>query len=240
MTKLHCLAVDDEPFALDILADDIRRIPELDLVKARSAYEAKKLLDYSQFDLIFLDIQMPGISGLQFLTELQAPPLVILTTAFDQYALKAFELNVVDYLLKPISFERLALAVQRAISLHQLRTTKAHERANQSDFLLIKSGYHTQRIAYDDILYVEGMKDYVKIYTSSKKQPVLTRMNVKAIELLLPVHLFSRIHQSFIVSLNKVELFQKKKLRIGNQEFPIGARFANDFYDKIGSKIRLG
>ncbi|WP_332368589.1 LytTR family DNA-binding domain-containing protein [Spirosoma telluris] len=166
--------------------------------------------------------------------------MVILTTAFDQYAIKAFELNVVDYLLKPIPFERLELAVQRAILLHQLRTSKANEEVNQSNFLLIKSAYHTQRIAYDDILYVEGMKDYVKIYTSSRKHPILTRMNVKAIESLLPVHLFSRIHQSFIVSLDKVDVFQKKKLRIGNQEFPIGPRFADDFYHKIGSKIRLG
>ncbi|WP_414617438.1 LytR/AlgR family response regulator transcription factor [Dyadobacter sp. 32] len=211
MDKIRCLAVDDEPFALEILADDIRKIDTLNLVRTcRSAIDARRVLDYLDFDLIFLDIHMPGLSGLQLLSQMQNPPMVILTTAFEQYAVKAFELNVIDYLLKPISFERLVAAAGKALALHLLKVPQKKS-VDEQAALFVKSEYQTIKILFSDILYIEGMKDYVKIFTISKCNPVLTRMNVKGIHALLPADRFCRVHQSYIVSIEKIEVLQKKK-----------------------------
>jgi DNA-binding LytR/AlgR family response regulator len=229
MDRIRCLAVDDEPFALEILADDIGKIESLNLVKTcRSAVDARRVLDYMDFDLIFLDIHMPGLSGLQLLSQMQDPPMVILTTAFEQYAVKAFELNVLDYLLKPISFERLVSATAKAMSMHQLRMP--HQKSiDEQAALYVKSEYQTIKISYSDILYIEGMTDYVKIFTSSRANPLLTRMNVKGIHALLPADRFCRVHQSYIVSIEKIEAFQKRKIWVAQKEIPIGNQFCDSF-----------
>ncbi|MBE9463853.1 LytR/AlgR family response regulator transcription factor [Dyadobacter subterraneus] len=228
MDKIRCLVVDDEPFALEILADDIGKIETLELVRTcRSALDARRVLEFQEFDLIFLDIQMPGLSGLQLLSQMQNPPMVILTTAFEQYAVRAFELNVIDYLLKPISFERLLAATGKALSLHQLRMPQ-RKSAEQQGALYVKSEYQTVKILYSDILYIEGLKDYVKIFTISRPGPVLTRMNVKGIYALLPADRFCRVHQSYIVSIEKIEAFQKKKIWVAQKELPIGNQFTDN------------
>ena len=236
MDKMRCLVVDDEPFALEILADDISKLNELNLIKTcRSAYEVIRILDMVDIDLIFLDIQMPGLSGIQLIPQLKNPPLIILTTAFERFAVAAFELNAVDYLLKPIPLKRLASAVDKAYFLHQIRTAQANSGdEEQTGAICVKSEYKTVKIFYSDILYVEGMKDYVKIYTATRTNPVLTRMNVKGMQSLLPANLFCRVHQSYIVSIAKVEKFQKKKLWISQKEIPISDRFPCDFKDGIG------
>lgn len=222
------MVVDDEPFALEILADDISKIKTLDLVRTcRSALDAKRVLDYMDFDLIFLDIQMPGLSGLQLLSQMHKPPMVILTTAFEQYAVKAFELNVVDYLLKPISFERLIAATDKAFSMREMKIQRQHS-ADPQAALYVKSEYQTIKILHSDILYVEGLKDYVKIFTISRSAPLLTRMNVKGILSLLPDHLFCRVHQSYIVSIEKIEAFQKRKIWITDKEIPVGNQFCKN------------
>jgi len=222
------MAVDDEPFALEILADDISKIKTLDLVRTcRSALDARRVLDYMDFDLIFLDIHMPGLSGLQLLSQMQKPPMVILTTAFEQYAVKAFELNVIDYLLKPISFERLIAAADKALSMRQLKTPQQLATDGQAA-LYVKSEYQTIKILHSDILYIEGLKDYVKIFTVSRSTPVLTRMNVKGILALLPGDVFSRVHQSYIVSIEKIDAFQKRKIWIADKEIPIGNQFCDN------------
>ncbi len=229
MDKIRCLAVDDEPFALEILADDIRKIETLNLVRTcRSAIDARRVLDYLDFDLIFLDIHMPGLSGLQLLSQMQNPPMVILTTAFEQYAVKAFELNVIDYLLKPISFERLVAAAGKALALHLLKVPQKKS-VDEHAALFVKSEYQTIKILFSDILYIEGMKDYVKIFTISKSNPVLTRMNVKGIHALLPADRFCRVHQSYIVSIEKIEVLQKKKIWVAQKEIPIGNQFCDNF-----------
>jgi DNA-binding LytR/AlgR family response regulator len=239
MHKIRCLAVDDEPFALEILADDISRIETLNLVRTcRSAPDAIRVLDFVDFDLIFLDIHMPCISGLQMLSQLQNPPMVILTTAFEQYAVKAFEMNVIDYLLKPISFDRLLAAVGKAILMHQLKTP-LRKSVNEQAALYVKSEYQTIRILYSDILYIEGMKDYVKIFTISRCNPLLTRMNVKGIHALLPADRFCRVHQSYIVSIEKIEAFQKRKIWVAQKEIPIGNQFCDNFRDVYDSQKRL-
>ena len=225
MDKLRCLLVDDEPFALEILADDISKIPCLELVKTcRSAFEAARVLELVPIDLIFLDIQMPGLSGLQFFSQLKNPPMVILTTAFEQFAVTAFELNALDYILKPIRFERLVAATEKAVLLHQLHL-RLQRVNNDQGCLFVKSEYNTVKIPYADILYIEGMKDYVKIFTISRTEPVLTRINVKNMHALLPDALFCRVHQSYIVSVGKVNTLQKKKLWVQQKVIPIGGRF---------------
>jgi len=229
MDKLKCLAIDDEPFALQILADDISKIETLHLVRTcRSAMDARSVLDYQDFDLIFLDIHMPGLSGLQLLSQMQNPPMVILTTAFEQYAVKAFELNVIDYLLKPISFERLVSAAGKALAMYELKM-QPQKSADEQAALYVKSEYQTVKILYSDILYIEGMKDYVKIFTSSRCNPLLTRMNVKGIHALLPADRFCRVHQSYIVSIEKIEAFQKRKIWVAQKEIPIGNQFCEGF-----------
>lgn len=224
---MTCIAIDDEPFALEILADDIKKIPFLDLKGGYSnAFEAQNSLKQGGIDLMFLDIQMPILRGTDFLRSLQNPPMTIFTTAYEQYALEGFELNVVDYLVKPIPFDRFQQAVQRAYELHQLHQKNLPQ---VRSFFFIFSEYNKIKIYHDEILYIEGMKDYVKIYTKTQVKPLLTRLNLKAIEAKLPEKSFCRVHQSFIVALDKIMSFQKSKLFIGKQEIPIGERFLEGF-----------
>ena len=224
---LRCIAVDDEPFALEILADDIQKIPFLALESTYSnAFDAEKRINEGGIDLIFLDIQMPILRGTDFLRGLDNPPLVIFTTAYEQYALEGFELNVVDYLLKPIPFDRFKTATERALERFELLQKDAPK---IRPHVIVYSEYNKIKIFTDEILYIEGLKDYVKIYTTQQIKPILTRLNLKKIEAKLPQTDFCRVHQSFIVALNKITSFQKSKLQIGKQEIPIGERYLTGF-----------
>ena len=224
---LRCIAVDDEPFALEILSDDIQKIPFLALENTYSnARDAEKRIKEGDIDLVFLDIQMPILRGTDFLRELENPPLVIFTTAYEQYALEGFELNVVDYLLKPIPFDRFKIAVERALERFAMLQQDAPK---IRPHLFVFSEYNKIKLFTDEILYIEGLKDYVKIYTTNRDKPILTRLNLKKIEAKLPKTDFCRVHQSFIVSLSKITSFQKSKLQIGKVEIPIGERFLAEF-----------
>lgn len=241
--KLRCLAVDDEPFALELLADDIRKVPFLELVgQVSNPLDAYDPVRRGQVDLLFLDIQMPTLSGLQFLQTLKQPPMVILTTAYDQYALDGYAFDVVDYLLKPIPFERFLKAVSKAYDLFLLRQGRSTndvpakpnppelpEAEPQRTYFFVFSEYQEIRIDYEEVLYVEGLKDYVKIYTTRQVRPILSRLTLKAIEDKLPPSLFSRIHKSFIVSLSKITSFQRTRLMVGQQELPIGNSYVEQF-----------
>jgi DNA-binding LytR/AlgR family response regulator len=242
MTPLRCLAIDDEPFALEILADDIQRIPFLELVgQFSSPLAASATLQREPIDLLFLDIQMPTQTGIQFLRTLSHPPLVIFTTAYEQYALEGYELAVVDYLLKPIPFERFLKAVTRAYDLFQLRRSAsepvtalpATTPANRG-FLFIFSEYREIKIFFDEILYIEGLKDYVKIFTTQQPRPILSRLSLKAVESRLPERDFCRVHKSFIVPLARISSFQRTKLFIGPQEIPVGGSYVDEFERKYG------
>ena len=198
MTQLRCIAIDDEPFALAILADDLRRFPYLDLQATFSnAFDADLWLKTHSVDLIFLDIQMPTLTGTQFLRRLPQPLMVIFTTAYEQYALEGFELNVVDYLLKPIPFQRFEKAVLRAKELFELRQKVETPAVAERGFFFVFSEYKEIKIYFDEVNYVEGLKDYVKIYTTQQPKPILTRLNLKAMEAKLPEEQFGRIHTSF-------------------------------------------
>ncbi|MBO0938785.1 response regulator transcription factor [Fibrella sp. HMF5335] len=244
---MRCIAIDDEPFALDLLADDIQKIPFLDLVgKYSNPLEAYEPIRRGQVDLLFLDIQMPTLTGLQFLRTLSQPPMVILTTAYDQYALDGYTFDVVDYLLKPIPFERFLKAVSKAYDLFLLRhnqpvnppvtltelpvapapvVTLPAERT----FFFVFAEYQEIRIYHDEVLYVEGLKDYVKIFVSGQQRPILSRLTLKSIHAKLPESRFCRVHKSYIVALDKITAFQRTNLTIGKQVIPVGSSYVDEF-----------
>jgi DNA-binding LytR/AlgR family response regulator len=234
MLKINCIAVDDEPFALEILADDIQKVPFLNLIGTFSnPLDAWELIKQGKVDLMFLDIQMPTLTGTQFLRSLPTPPMVIFTTAYQQYALEGYDLNIVDYLLKPIPFERFLKAANKAQERFQGRMKEPAEIAiEENNFFFVYVEYKQVKIYYHDVLYIEGLKDYVKIFTKNQKNSLLTRLNMKAIEAKLPTQYFYRVHNSFIVSLDKITAFKKTKIYIDNQEIPIGKKYTVAFEQK--------
>jgi DNA-binding LytR/AlgR family response regulator len=229
---MRCIAVDDEPFALKLIADDIRKVPFLDLLQTFSSpVEALQFIRKESVDLLFLDIQMPMLKGTEFLRILDNPPLVILTTAYEQYALEGFELNVIDYLVKPIPFERFLKAVNRAHAQFQLLKENKPGKPEE-EFFFVHAEYKEIKIFFDNIRYVEGLKDYVKIYLTTQTRPILTRLNLKAMERKLPADQFSRVHNSFIVSLSKITSSLKSQVFIQDTAIPVGDKFADDFEKK--------
>ena len=231
--KIRCIAIEDEPYALQLLADDISKVPFLQLRQTFSTpMEGLAYLQQESVDLIFLDIQMPVLKGTEFLRSLPNPPLVIFTTAFEQYALEGYELKVVDYLVKPIPFDRFLKAVNRAQELFALRKNHVPAPPQTDSFFFVHSEYKEIKIFHRDIVYIEGLKDYVKIFMTSQPKPVLTRLNLKAIETKLPEDQFSRIHNSYIVSLSKITSTQKLQLFLGQRMIPIGDRYADEFRKK--------
>ncbi len=239
MTPIRCIAIDDEPFALEILSDDIKKIAFLELIATfSSALDASVWLNSNTVDLVFLDIQMPTLTGTQFLRAIRNPPMVIFTTAYEQYALEGFELNVVDYLLKPIPFERFERAAQKAHELFMLRQKEELlPISSERGFFFVFSEYKEIKLYFDEVWYVEGLKDYVKIFTKQQPKPILTRLNLKAMEAKLPSTRFCRVHNSFIVALQEITSFQKSKLQIGQWEIPIGNRYLLNFEQKYRSMV---
>ncbi len=225
---LRCIAVDDEPFALKLITEDISKIPFLKLVNVcSSAIEAREVLQKEAIDLMFLDIQMPGLTGTELLRSLESPPMVIFTTAYEQYAVEGFELEVIDYLVKPVPFERLLRAATRA--QEQLKLRRDSDMKPEDQFFFVRAEYKEIRIMFSDIQYIEGLKDYVKIFLASQTRPVMTRMNLKAIETKLPSKLFCRIHNSFIVPFSKITSFQRSQVFIGQTPIPVGDKYAAEF-----------
>lgn len=222
---IRCIVVDDEQLVRDLLEDNIRQIPYLQLAgSCKNALEATEVLQKEQVDLIFLDIQMSRLNGLQFLRTLTDPPLVILVTAYEKYAVEGFDLNVVDYVLKPFSFERFLKACNRARELWQLKQGKAAATGEGKDFF-VNVEYTQVKIVVEDITYVEGLKDYIKIHLSSSPRPVLTRMTMKAIEEKLPSGAFIRTHKSYLVATRKITTVKRDFVCIGAQEIPVGDSF---------------
>jgi DNA-binding LytR/AlgR family response regulator len=234
---IQCLAVDDEMLALDLLEDNIKKVPFLELVQTcRTAVEAMEVLRNKPIDLLFLDIQMPDISGIQLLKSLHHKPMVIFTTAFSKYATEGFDLDVIDYLLKPYSFERFLKAVNKAHEyiamrehVHQQPAVK--ETTAAPAFLFVKADYKLYKINLKDILYIEGLKDYIKIYASDK--PIVTQMSMKTIEEKLPANDFIRVHRSFIVAFDKIDFIQKHMLTIGKKEIPVSEHYRDELFKII-------
>ena len=234
---IRCIAIDDEALALDLMEDNIRKVPFLELVKkCRSAFEAMEIMRQEAIDLIFLDIQMPDISGIQFLKSLKTKSLVIFTTAYEKYALEGFELDVIDYLLKPIPFDRFLKAVNKASEYLDLKNRSVSgdmqdEIRSTRDFIFVKADYKLVKIDFKDILFIEGLKDYIKIYTGEK--PVITLMSMKLIEDKLPPGEFVRVHRSFIVQLKKIRFIQRSLIQIGEREIPISENYRDQLFNSI-------
>lgn len=223
---LRCIAVDDEPLALELLEDNIATVPYLQLVATCSnAMEAMKVLQQEQVDLIFLDIQMPGLTGLQFIQSMTEKPMIILITAYEKYALQGFNLDVTDYLLKPVSLDRFVKACNKAKELYELKHRANKETISNADYFFVNVDYSLLKINFNDIRYIEGLKDYIKIHLKNSSRAVITRMAMKAIEEELPATKFLRIHKSYIVSLEHITAIRKNSVFIDEMELPVGENF---------------
>lgn len=220
---LRCIAVDDEPLALELLEDNISKVPHLQLIATcGNAMEAIKVLREQTVDLIFLDIQMPGLTGLQFIQSLNERPMIILITAYEKFALEGFNLDVVDYLVKPVSFERFVKACNKAWELYQLRTKPKELTAGKSPgYIFVNVDYSLLKIVIDDIMWVEGLKDYIKIHIRNSSKPVITRMTMKSVEELLPANRFIRIHKSYIAAMDFITAVRRSTVMIGTLELPV-------------------
>ncbi len=227
---MRCLVVDDEPLARELMEDNIKKVPYLEWIGSCSnALEALDALGREKIDLVFLDIQMPGINGIQFLQTLNQPVLVIFITAYEKFAIEGYNLDVVDYLLKPVAFDRFLKATNKAHELFTLRAKPASQ-----DFLFVHSDYNLVKVNFTDVVFVEGLKDYVKIHLVSSQRPVITRMSMKSLEELLPGRKFVRVHKSFIISIDKIVSIRKARVKIGTAEVPISDSYSEKFYQVIG------
>lgn len=236
---IRCLVVDDEPLALDIIEDYIAKVPFLELVKSTtSAIEGLSLVQNDGIDLVFLDVQMPELTGLQFLKIMNGKCDVILTTAYSQYALEGYELDVIDYLLKPIAFDRFYKAAQKVLQQRQnsspitlpapIISPQAH------NFIFVKTEHKIQKIYLDDILYIEGLKDYISIF--SKTERIITLQNMKKMEEALPAGRFIRVHKSYIVALDKIDSIERSRIQIADKIIPVGDTYREGFFRLVDNR----
>lgn len=238
---MNCIIVDENQSAQKLLAEYITQVPQLNLrANCFSAYEALEVLQTQNIDLIFLDTQLTRISGIDFARNLISSPMIIITSPTVQFASDAYNIDAIDYLIKPVVFERFLHGIQKANELFYLRRlrndrmqlTQAGMESHQG-FILIKADYCTVKINIEDIIYVEGLKDYIKIFTVENKKPVITRNSLKKIQLALPSSRFSRIHKSYIISLRHISSINKAQVIIGDTHIPIGESYKSLFLSKL-------
>lgn len=233
---ISALIIDDEPLARNIIKEYSRNIPALKIAgECSDAVEASLFLHQHQTDLIFLDINMPKISGIDFLRNLVHPPMVILTTAYSEYALEGYELNIIDYLKKPFSFERFFKAYLKAEDYFQIRKNFQPdiELKNQKDFIFLKSDKKNIKINVSEICFIEGLGDYIKVYTTTQK--FISNLSMKKITDCLPLEKFLRIHKSYIVAIDKIESLEGNLVKINNSKLPVGNNYKNDLLNLIRS-----
>jgi len=229
---MRCIIVDDEPLAREEMLELIKEVSQMEVAGVFSnALTAMDFLKTNEADLIFLDIEMPMVTGLEFAAQLPKQILTIFTTAYSQYAFKSYELDAIDYLLKPIDKARLEKAISKAEAYKRLlsdETEKNIVQSNTSDFLIIKSDRRFHRLNFNDIRYIEGLKDYVVIYTGNQK--LITAMNLKTIHQKMPQHLFIRVSKSYVVNIDYVDSFDHRNVYVGESEIPIGEVYKRDFF----------
>jgi two-component system LytT family response regulator len=231
---MKCIAVDDEPFGLKLLKDNISKVPFLELVaECNNAFEVISVLEKNKIDLIFIDIRMPGLSGLELINSLEEKPLVIFVTAYKQYALDSYDLNVVDYLVKPVALDRFIKACNRAKELYDLKMLK-HQAPVQRpvDYFFVNADYSQVKVMFNDIMWMEGLRDYVKIYLKSTSKPLVIRSSLKAIEPELPTHKFIRFHKSYLANIDSITVIRKNSVFIRDLELPVGDTY-KDVIDKL-------
>jgi DNA-binding LytR/AlgR family response regulator len=234
--KINCLIIDEEPQTLDLLDNFIKKVPYLNLVaRCKGPMEAYPYFEKEEIDLVLLDIRMPDLSGTQFLKTLNKKPAVIFVTAHNQFAMEGFELDAIDYLLKPVPFDRFMAAVNKAYEYISYRKTRSL--LKKDDFMFIKTSHKIQKIFYSDILYLEGLKDYTKIHLVDSKKPFVTLQSLKYFENRLPHEDFIRIHRSYIISLRRVDTVSRKAVLLGETELPCSEHYRNVLYSIIGEKL---
>ncbi|MEK6151814.1 LytTR family DNA-binding domain-containing protein [Flavobacteriaceae bacterium 3-367] len=241
---MNCIIIDDEPLALGIIKSYCEEMGKLNVVGTyTNPLDAIEILQTEELDLVFLDIQMPQINGIEFIQALDIKPLFIFTTAYPQYAIEGFELNAADYLVKPIPFSRFVKSINRVKELLELRnrvnvssenlvSAMGSENSMQG-FIFVKSDYDNVKIKLDDIKYIQGLKDYLKIHTDQSK-PILTLMNFKDIDAKLPKNNFFRVHRSFIVNISRINSIQRSKIVIDDIRIPIGDSYREEFMKRLG------
>ncbi len=240
--KLRCIAIDDELLALELLEDNIRKIPHLHLVAACSnPLQAVQLLQEQEIDLIFSDIRMPSLNGLELIQTLPHKPMVIFITAYENFAVQSYETDVVDYLVKPVSFDRFLLASNKALTLYNLKQAAAKKETSndKNEFIYINVEYGYIKMIYDEVMMMEALKDYIKIYWNNGKKPVLTRMSLKMAENLLPQGRFHRVHKSYIVAEKSITAIRKNSIFLGTTEIPVGDTFREKINDILGRSVRM-
>jgi len=239
--KINCIAIDDEPLALDIIRDYCSRVPFLNLEKTfESAIDSIEYLRTHLLHLVFLDIQMEELSGIQLLKALSPRPYVILTTAYDSYALQGFELDVMDYLLKPFSFERFIKGANKVYEKIQTDQINASSEpvmsfAQEDSFFFVKTETRIEKIRFADVPFIEGMGDYWRIITTTKK--IMSLLNYKRLEEILPQNQFIRVHKSFIIALDKIDSIERNRIKIGDRLIPISETYRKSFFDRIDKRI---
>lgn len=228
--KIECLVVDDEPLASALISSYVERTPFLHLAGITGSAEAAlEALSSKNIDVIFLDIHMPGLSGMQFARIVPSSTKIVFTTAYSDHAVEGFRVNALDYLLKPISYDEFLHAARRA---QDAITPQQQAQQAEKTHILVKSEYRLIRLELSDILYVEGLKDYVKIYLDGEPNPVLSLMSIKSLEDELPAH-FMRVHRSFIVNLGKIKIIERNTILLGGRAIPVSESYRPQFFTKI-------
>ena len=230
--KLNCIIIDDEPLAIDLLKSYVQKTPFLELIGTFSnALASIETISNNHIDVIFLDINMPQISGLEFSKTLSPSTRIIFTTAYDQYAVEGFRLNALDYLLKPINYTEFLQASNKALEWFNLMEKNDTENAVSASSIFVKSGYRIEKIDFDTILYIENQKDYVKFHLENIKEPVSSLMSMQSLEEKLPDKQFMRVHRSFIVNLNKIKTIERNCIVFGKEYIPISESYKTKFME---------
>ena len=229
---IRTICIDDEPLALKLISGYISKTPFLELVAAfDNPLSVLELLENDSVDLIFVDIQMPDLSGTDFVRQLTNGPKIVFTTAFESYAIEGFKLNAVDYLLKPFSYEEFLIAAQKVQKIIDLEHKALPRIEANNEFLFLKSEYKIRRINFNDILYIEGLKDYIKVFVNNEDKPILSISTLKMVESKLPAQHFMRVHRSFIVNLDKISTIERSRIVFGKEYIPISDQYKDSFQE---------
>lgn len=238
---IKCCIIDDEPLARELLEGYVHKTPFLQLVGSfESGTEAVKTIIAGEIDLLFLDINMPCINGIEFAEIVPPSCRIVFVTAYEQYALKGYKVNAIDYLLKPVDYQEFFKAANKVAQWHSMNRAYIERGSNDMDCIIVKSGYKLVQININDILYIEGQKDYIRIYLDSNQEPISSLINLKSLESILPAYRFIRVHRSFIVNTSKIRIIERNRIVFGKTYIPISDSHRQQYNDYIHRHMASG